>query len=324
MSYQEFDRQIPPAIAKKMREQQLATERRIDMQSRWIESERILGLLRQISARPEPVNQGRMTSWFNGVDRHTFRSPENVDSPSIYFSTRFRDQAKRFGPPFLEELQGNIIPGASATCVPIVLNSDFFGGCLGGEAALGHKVIYYPSEDTFYFFDPKLEAFFPVSEAKMQLLASNYLLMAAQACSRKVNSRVLIEDFRKPSVLREITTKAKSLLEAAKSFFVGPNGYVRYIDGRRVDPTEEPAHRQFVQEVIASLPGAAMTISDMSLRYTEFCRLEGLPALTPPEFKRVVPDLIVEFFNVRLRHDIPDLNGRHQHGWMGLSFVDSE
>ena len=303
-------------------EQQAATERTQNMFARWKELERILGILRPISPHPEAITSDRMSAWYAAAARHEFTMPTRCTTACEWFHVRFPEVAQRYGPAMLELRRRGAVPGAGDVTVPVFPNTDFLGAMLAGEPALGHQIVFTTTENTFYYLDPNEDAYFPVSEPKLQLLASNYLIQAAQACSNSVDSRPLLDDFRKASVLREITTKARSILEADPSFFTGQHGKERIVDGHRINPTDEPAHRLFVKNLVARQPGARIPISALHARYVDFCRECRLPMLAASVFKKTVPDVIEEHFGARLRHDVSDEFGKQQHGWSGLALLN--
>ncbi len=61
-------------------------------------------------------------------------------TPSEWFSKMFPQSAKQYGTPFLELVE-SIGDGLTGT-IPLVPNVDFFASCLGGDAKLGHRVVY--------------------------------------------------------------------------------------------------------------------------------------------------------------------------------------
>lgn len=324
MSFTEFDRGIPSAELKRRQEQAYAAARQRDMFSRWRESERILSILRSVKPVPEVITPGAMDHWYAEAEQYpsplikeTFSSDgpgtARIDSPSEWFQARFPREVKIFGQPFLEET----IDGRVSR--PILLNTDFFGSVLGGEKGLGHQVVFCPWESQWYFYDPVVEAFSPTTTAKLQILASNYLIKCAECFSNKATITPLLDEFRRPNILQGITYKAKSILEADRTFFEGPNGRPRYIEGHLIDPTSEPLHRLFLKEVMARQPGALLTVRDAFRHYSEFSRKKHLPALRMAEFKNEVSAIIHEEFNIRLRHDIRGEDGRATHGWRDLA-----
>ena len=300
-----------------MREREAAIARRDDLQARWTESERIQTILRTIQPTTAPITEEIISEWYASLESRSFNSPTGVDAPSSWFHLRFPYQAEVYGPSLLEESHSTA-GGVTGICRPVYLNTDFFGAVLGGDHGLGQQTVYYPPEATFYFYDIRAKAFCPASEHKMQVLASNYLVKCAESCSGRVDTRPLIQEFRKPHILREITTKAKAIFQADRSFFEGPQGKARYVDGYRINPQDEPAHQLFIKGIQAR-PGSRLTVAEAYERYAAFCRRLHVPALASAEFKKTMPQIIEATYGNRLRHDVPDPTGKHQHGWVGLA-----
>lgn len=294
------------------------------MQSRWQESERILSILRSIKPAPDEITPEAMQRWYAEAEKHssplkseTFFSehlaPPRIDTPSEWFRTRFPKQVKVFGQAFLEEIIDDRVPR------PVLLNADTIAACLCGDKGLVHQVVFCPWENQWYFHDPVVEAFCPTSTAKLQILASNYLVQCAQSFTSKLTIFPLMTEFRQPSSLQLITNKAKAILQIEKSFFHGPHGKVRLIDDYRINPADEPGHLQFAKNVTVRLQGSKITMSEAHARYVQFCHREHLPVLTPAEAKKSLAEVIEEIYGLGLRHDVHDSEGRQQHGWVGLA-----
>ena len=318
MSYSDFENNIPSATLTKVRDREAALARRDEMFMRWKESERILGILRAIQAHHEPLTDEIMRNWYGTIESRHFAAVSHAARAIDYFHTRFPNPFERYGPALLEEKQ-SIRLGMSPQWTPVYLNIDFAAAMLGGDFGLGHSVVFYRPEATFYFFDMRVDAYCRTSDQKIELLASNHLVKAAEACAPSVNTRPIFQDFRSQSTLKAITERAKTILEADQTFFDGPHGKVRFIDGYKLKPQDEPTHRLFIREAVARQPGARMTMSEVYVRYLMYCRKLHLPALPKDEFKPAVAVEIEELFNQRSRNDVPDDLGKHQHGWKNLS-----
>jgi len=314
MSARNPERKTPANGLERWKQEVEDKRHRDAMLARWMESERILGILRSITSHMEPFNEEAISSWYYGVEKRSFDPlTTGVHKASLWFHDRFPEHAYRYGNAFLQESIGG------GQYRPILLNTDFFAAMLGGEPALGHQVVFFPAENTFYFKDTRLNAFCPATPGKLQVLASNYLVKCAEACTNKPIMIALLDTFRRPDMLLSITQKAKIILEVEQSFFEGPHGRVRYIHGHRISPADEPGHHLFVQKALVSQPDATMTMSEAHCRYAEFCHREHLPTLASSSFRKIVPDLIDSAFSLRLRHDIPTAAGKQTHGWIGLA-----
>ena len=110
------------------------------------------------------------------------------------------------------------------------------------------------------------------------------------------------------------------MLQCDGTFFTGENGHRRFVDGRYIEPTDEPSYRQFVQKSLVASPEGRLTVPDAFHRYYQFCSDNQLQPLTRNDFKFMVAEVIREEFNVGLRHDIIGKNGKQGHGWIGLDF----
>src|ERR1700744_3389399 len=87
-------------------------------------------------------------------------------TPSEWFATRFPEQAKLYGCPFLEMCGFN---QEGQRCVnPVKINIDFFAAMLGGDIKLGHSIIYFEPEMQFYFKEPFSRIYMPTTPDKLQ------------------------------------------------------------------------------------------------------------------------------------------------------------
>ena len=333
MSFANFIRESENPHLAKQREQEAAASRKSAMLAKWKESERILSLLRSIPATSTTASEDLIAEWHKSLpilhektkasSEFSLYAPELsynkpvYNSPNEWFDRKFSENIETFGVPFIEEAQ---VMHASVTVrKPVCINAYFFASLLGGDKYYGHQVVYYPPEDRFYYLDPAVKAFRPASVEKLQVVVSHYLLKCAEACSGRVNIRPLVEDFCKDRVIRGIVDKAKAILQADRSFFEGVDGKVRYIDGKRLNPADGPAHRQFASEVIARQLGSWLTISQAYSQYAIYCRQKGLTNISPPEFKSFMAVEILDTFNQKMRHDVPAEDGRQTHGWRDLA-----
>jgi hypothetical protein len=242
---------------------------------------------------------------------------DNVNDPNGWFAAKFPDAAAKYGAAFLETKYQD--EELLVRTIPVMLNEDFFASSLGGDRRLGHHVVYYRPENTFYFYDYREDAYCPTTEAKLQMLVSNYLVRCAQDMGSLVDISNLMVEFRKTRILQSIVDKAKALLAADDQFFSKNTGNKRIIRGEIVDPNQEPLPKIFVFQALALHPDAAVTVTDCFQQYRQFCRSKGLNALERSEFKTIVAEVIREEFDLKLRHDVPGLNGKAQEGWKGLN-----
>ena len=211
--------------------------------------------------------------------------PKDPVTPNSWFMKRFPAEVARYGEPFVERE----MTALTMTQVKVYhMNTDTMGAILGGERRLRHQTVFNPSDETFYFWDPEFEAFCPTTEGKLRLLASNFLLKCANACDRHVDIAPLLGPYRDQRALKIIVDKARVILRADKSFFEGEAGKPRYIDGRRVNPQDEPAHRVFVREALQRHPDAILSLSDCYASYVQFCLAQTLPILDKVPFRNAI------------------------------------
>ena len=244
-----------------------------------------------------------------------------TNDPNKWFADRFPEQARQYGAAFIE---GTYIDADGLKrFIPAYLNEDFFAAILGGDKNLGHQAVWYPPEETWYFFDYRVDAFCPTTEEKLKLLLSNYLIRCSQECGCLVDITNLVVKFRQDDDLQKIVSKAKAVLEADRLFFHGASGQRRFIEGKYIEPNEEPSYRVFVKRSIVREPEGKVTLQDAFHRYFQFCRDHQMQPLTRQEFKGLVAEVIREEFNLGLRHDIPGENGKQRHGWFGVRLDDA-
>ena len=235
---------------------------------------------------------------------------------NLWFAKMFPTAAKNHGPAFLQRAydDANGLP----RFVPEELNIDFFAAALAGDPLLGHRLVFYLPEETWYFFDPRLLCYCPTSEEKLVALLSSYLVRCAQEAGFLVDIKPLFTEFRRMEVLNSIVRRARALLAAEMSFFEGEKGHRRMIDGKIVDPNQQPAYVAFVKKGIVKQADSKLTIGDAFHRYYKFCKREGQIPLKRQEFKHLVAEVIREDFKIGLRHDVVDEHGKQQHGWLGI------
>jgi hypothetical protein len=320
MSYLDFERGITGKQLLQMRKQEEAERLRSEMMSRWMESERILGILRSIGSVPDLISG--VETWFNGVRGYSSLSTVDdvalVRSPSAWFCSRFPDQTHAYGSAFFEERPVSV--HGKEIIRPSVINEDFFAAMLSGEKRLGHKLVYLPS-DGFWFKDPRLDAFCPTSDKKVEILLSNYLVKCAENMGGNVDSKLLIKDHRRPPLLAGIVTRARTVLEADPRFFEGVHAPRRHSPGRVLQPSIPSSPEDFIHSAFVPKEDAVVMVSEAYQKFLGYCQMENLTRVEFTEFKRVARDLVLEKFQLGLRHDIRTPEGRQTHGWKHLCLV---
>ena len=320
MSYQDFERGIPGSRLREWKEREERELLRQKMTSRWQESERILGILRAAGSVPE-IPEG-VEAWFNGVKDYPQSGipAEQAGSwtPSSWFGSRFPEITERFGRAFFEEtvvgLHGSPVVRAA------VMNEDFFAAMLGGEKRLGHRIVHLPGEG-FLYHDPKVNAFANTSDEKVEFLLSNYLIKCAEDMGRNVDSKLLVKDHRRPAVLAGIVSRAKTVLEADPRFFEGKSGARRYANGRVALPANASASEDFIHTAFTRAEGASLIVAEAYQEFLRYCQMENLTRVEFTEFKRVARELVLEKFQLGLRHDIRTTEGRQTHGWRHIRLL---
>ena len=191
---------------------------------------------------------------------------------------------------------------------------------LGGEKGLGHQIVYCPGAG-FWFWDPAVDAFCPTTDAKMEVLLSNYLLKYREAFRAGLDVLYLYEEHRKPAMLKRVVNKAKAILEADESFFQGAEGYARFVEGKRVLPQPVASPIMFIQSAVSREEGAFMTASEAYREYCRYCERGGQLKVTLSEFKSMAAPALAEKFDANLRHDIRTEDGRQTHGWKNIAVL---
>ena len=290
----------------------------------WERSEDILSILRRTTPTVTQVSKEAKERWYQRTqlapkEYVSFDFPhEQSPTPENWFNLKFPEEVRRYGKPFL---CNTVFNGVGKEALrPQVLNEDFFAAMLGGEKGLAHQIVYCPG-DGFWFWDPTVEAFCPTTEAKVELLLSNYLVKYGEAFRTGLDVMFLYENHRKPAVLKRVVNKAKAVLEADAGFFQGELGQPRYVDGKRVLPQQEPSPLLFINNAVGRQEGAFMTASDVYLEFCRFCEAAGQLKLTLTEFKSLAAKAIYEKFQLSLRHDIRSDDGRQTHGWKDIALL---
>ncbi len=241
---------------------------------------------------------------------------DTINDPNIWFAKMFPESKDRFGPAFLQ-LTGDDMIGLPRF-VPLEINVDFFAHALGGDRHLGHRVVYYQPEETFYFYDPRLGCFCPTTEAKLAALLSSYLIQCAQESGGLVEVAPLFTKFRDIEVLNAVIRRARALLEADSSFFSGEQGNRRMIDGKIIESTAKASYELFVEKELVKIDSSAITVTDAFHHYFTFCRLNALAPLSRQEFASLVAEVVRVAFGCGVRRDVRGRNGKQTAGWVGL------
>ena len=110
-------------------------------------------------------------------DYSVLRPGPPPDDANAWFAQRFPKATELYGPAFLV---ATVSQGyRPRRFYPLEVNEDLLAGIIGGDPLFKTQVVYSAAEDQWYCFDYLVEAFCPVSEEKLKLLASNYLIRCA-------------------------------------------------------------------------------------------------------------------------------------------------
>lgn len=236
-----------------------------------------------------------------------------VRTPSEWFSKRWHREAETFGTPFLEAtyLDSDLEKHVN----PISLNEIFFAGILAGDASFDHKLVYYTTDEEFYFKDPREGGIFkPTTEDKLKTLLSLYILVCAEQLTDTTPKLNLFVRFRKDEELQKIVNKARSLLAVDKSFFGADSLNIRTGGAEE----RERVTKMFIKLIIELNPEKNMTLADAYTVFREFSGKKGVKLVDRRHFEDLAGDIIKEQYGLALRNDILNGSGRHQRGWRGL------
>lgn len=312
-----------------LRQQQAAENERL-----WLESERILNLLRTKGTGTRLSNEETLKNWqarrklwprpppSTSSDSDFTLSSTPQKTPNKWFRDRFPREDLIHGPAFHENhtVEMDFVGGMPERRIYLLdINQDFFAGLVGAHANLGHEVVFFLPEQRFYFYDPTIGGFCPTSPEKLQLLVSNLLMRCFRDMGGQVDAQPLFGHFRSTEILRPIVTKAKALLAAEKGFFDGKDGRRRLDGDKLVDVTMEDPCALFVRKAIKPDPDAHLTVTECYENYRKFCGAEGFAPVARQYFKGLIREVIEEEFGRKVRHDLTASSGRHRDGWKGIA-----
>ena len=111
------------------------------------------------------------------------------------------------------------------------------------------------------------------------------------------------------------------MLEADPRFFEGVDAPRRFLRGRMVQPALSASPEDFIHRAIGPFPGAVVVVSEAYQGFLRHCQGDNLGRVEFTEFKRAARELIMEKFQLGLRHDIRTPEGRQTHGWKHLRLL---
>lgn len=310
----------------RMRETELTNQ-----EAEFGEAERILDFLRPY--RRDLIAQLGDLWYCTEIGEEAFRSwkkqrknvrclnrSEGYITANKWFLENHPTAIRLFGPAFLEDVIRDKKKGTNVI-VLTALNEDALARALGGEDSLTTQVIFVKPENQFYFYDYQESAFCPTTEEKLKLLLSNMMIICSEACAFDVNREPLFNEFRKPSTLSKIIEVAKSVLVVDADFFTRTNSKRLLVPGM-VNPDDKPSYQLFAENIEMTGLGNPTPMVKVCEKYLEFCRNRRLP----PDlemFRKAFPEHVLQIFQIKPRHDVPDEEGKHQRGYFGLKFPEA-
>lgn len=259
----------------------------------------------------------RLKGYDHNSRRFGVQYQDAVTTPSEYFSFLHPEVSKRFGVPFLETKYS--ILDQPDRIRPVSMNIDWFAQMLGGDKSLGHDVVYYPTEELFYYHEPLRGYYCATSEEKLKTVLSQELLRCAEELQRNVDFDVLFVHLRSDEHLSKVIAKAKSIQACDDSFFYGPQGKKRSINGNVIDPAAEPPQEKFVKEHLALRKGATLLVTELVRCFDLYCAENGIPLIHRRKMRMEAYDLINNRYGLKLRKDLKDSDGKWQNGWKDLA-----
>jgi hypothetical protein len=228
----------------------------------------------------------------------------------------FPAQAKVFGTPFMELVETGDY-GCSIVS-PRWINIDFFAALLGGDAKLGHSVVYVQSEMQFYFHDCADKIYKHTTEDKLGNLLRALFIRCAEELPHSVHKLNLFLEFRSDKTIRSIVHRAKSILATDDSFFATDSKRIR-TEGPEL---YERVARAFVEQVMERQAGEVVTVNDAYVHFCEYLKDKSLPPVKRKQFKSLLRPAVQEQFDLGIRNDLQDqAAGRWHCGWKGIRIL---
>jgi hypothetical protein len=240
-------------------------------------------------------------------------------TPSEWFGSKFQDQAKIHGCPFLEHVE--TLADGTTRINPIAPNIDFLAAILGGDVKLGQKVVYIESEMQFFYYDCRDRVYKATSEDKLGNLMRAFLIRCAEELPNNVHKANLFYQFRNDKMVRSIIHRAKSILAADDSYFSVESKHQR----QQGPELYERVARAFVEQVLERQAGEILTVNDAYVHFCDYLSKRKMPPVNRKVFKHLVPPVVKEQFDLGIRNDLQDQTGdKWQRGWKGIGILESE
>ena len=256
------------------------------------------------------------------TDRVSLNQPSyntTPKTPSEWFSCKFPQQARIYGCPFIELVEP--LGDGIYTINPVSPNIDFLASIVGGDKRLGHKVVYIESEMTFYYYDCLDHIYKATSEDKMGNLMRALLIRCAEELPNTVHKLNLFLTFRSDKTIRSIIHRAKSICAADNSYFSVDSKHQR----QKGPELYERVARAFVEQVLERQPGEILLLTDAYVKFCDYLKTKNMQPVKRHIFKKLVPPVVKEEYNLGIRHDVMDEAGTTSHyGWKGIGIMKPE
>ena len=256
------------------------------------------------------------------TDRVSLNQPSYTitpKTPSEWFSCKFPQQARIYGCPFLELVEP--LGDGINTINPLSLNIDFLASIIGGDKRLGHKVVYIESEMTFYYYDCLDHIYKATSEDKLGNLMRALLIRCAEELPNTVHKLNLFLTFRSDKTIRSIIHRGKSICAADDSYFSVHSQHQR----QKGPELYERVARAFVEQVLERQPGEILLLTDAYVKFCDYLKTKNMQPVKRHIFKKLVPPVVKEEYNLGIRHDVMDEAGTTSHyGWKGIGIMKPE
>jgi hypothetical protein len=87
------------------------------------------------------------------------------------------------------------------------------------------------------------------------------------------------------------------------------------LNGRTLQPSDAASPEDFIHSAFTPKEDAVVIVSEAYQKFLGYCQMENLIRVDFTRFKQVARDLIMEKYQLGLRHDIRTPEGRQTHGW---------
>ena len=136
-----------------------------------------------------------------------------------------------------------------------------------------------------------------------------------------IDRQLLIQNHRSPRLLAMIVKRSKTVLEAAHRFFEANSGRRIFKNGRILETQGVSLPENFIHHAFAPEEGASVVAGEAYQGFLRHCQARNLILVEFKEFKQTAKDLIMEKYQLGLRHDIRTAEGRQTHGWKHLRLL---